>query len=183
MILKNIYILKRGKIYFSHRFTMASTTSNSCVDDDFLLLTGLKDPRNNYIKTSDDFCCLQSASGGHIERILRNIDEITLFPKCGTLIETQTFFPGDIETCQYATAALSNRICKLNNNYWLANENHFSVKEGELATKYEGRIKVIVFNKTADKIIIKKNSAIAVLITSLCSYADSAPSLAQYNLF
>ena len=93
------------------------------------------------------------ASGGHIERILRNIEEVIISPKCGVLIETQTFFPGDIEAWEYANATLTNRICKLNNNYWLANENQFSIKEDELSAKYAGRIKLLLLIKPKTKLL------------------------------
>ena len=77
---------------------------------------------------------------------------------------------------------MSNTIKQLD-EYWLAKETdlQLAVREGEISPKYNGKIQVAVFNKSMEKIIIPKNSAIAILVTSLYPYMS--PSQVKYNLF
>ena len=54
----------------------STATDNLYIGDfneqDFHCLSGLNQPRDCYIDTSEDYNCLNSASGGHIERIIKN---------------------------------------------------------------------------------------------------------------
>ena len=140
------------------------------------------DPRVCYINSSEDLHCLHSSSGGLIKRILRNTEQIEVPPKYGVLIQTQVYHPGNAEKWYLTNALMSNTIKQLD-EYWLAKETdlQLAVREGEISPKYNGKIQVAVFNKSMEKIIIPKNSAIAILVTSLYPYMS--PSQVKYNLF
>ena len=143
-------------------------------------LLGLNVSRDCYIDTSEDYNCLISAAGGHIERILKNTEEIVLLPKQEVEIETQICL-SDREIWFPTNLSLFNNICKLNAGVWLAEENQFTIREGLLCVKYTGRIKVIAYNKNCEKIIINRGTPIASLITTMYTY--TTPTLTQYNLF
>ena len=169
---------------------MASSNSNdsdtSIIDHNYITksryLAGANDPRICYISTSEDLRCLNSASGGVIKRILRTTDQIEVPAKYGLLIQTQIFHPGNSEKWFVTDAMLSSSIKTLD-DYWLAREteSQIVIREGEISPKFSGKIQVAVFNKSDEGIIIKKNSAIAVLVTSLYPYMTSSPP--KYSLF
>ena len=169
-------------------FTMTAVTFSPDVPyidkfngEDLPCLSGLTDSRSCYINVNEDFNCLSSAAGGYITRYLISISENEILPKSEAVIETQTFYPGDVLYAYHCNSSMSNRICKLDKEYWVPEEKQIIIKEDSLSTKYAGRIKVIVYNTTEDKCIIKKNTTIASLITSLHSYMDPTPG--QYRLF
>ena len=172
----------------STSFTMTAATFSpdvSYIDkfngEDLPCLSGVTDSRSCYINVNEDFNCLNSSSGGYIKRYLISTIEIEILPKSEAVIETQTFYPGDVLYAYHSNSSMSNRICKLDKEYWVPEEKQIIIKEDSLSTKYAGRIKVIVYNKTEDKIIIKKNTTVASLITSLHSYMDPTPG--QYQLY
>ena len=151
-------------------------------EEDVSLLAGLNDSRSCYINVNEDFNCLNSSGpGGYIKRILISTTDNELLPKTEKAIETQTFFPGDVLYHYSTKSSMSNKICQLKDDYWLPEDKRFIIKEDLMSVKYTGRIKVIVYNKTEDTIILKKNTSIASLVTSLYSYMDSTPH--QYKIF
>ena len=107
----------------------STATDNSYIGDfkeqDLHCLLGLNVPRDCYIDTSEDYNCLNSAAGGHIERILKNTEEIVLLPKQEVEIETQMCLSSDREIWFPTNLLLSNKICKLNAGVWLAEENRY----------------------------------------------------------
>ena len=163
----------------------STVTDNSYIGDfkeqDLHCLSDLNVPGDCYIDTSEDYNCLNSAAGGHIERILKNTEEIVLLPKQEVEIETQIYLSFDREIWFPTNLSLLNKICKLNAGVWLAEENRFTIREGLLSVKYTGRIKVIAYNKNCDKIIINRGTSIAWLITTMYTY--TTPTLPQYKLF
>ena len=139
-------------------------------------IAGTEDPRISYINSSEDLKCLYSTSGGLIKRILRSTHEIEIPPKYGVLVQTQIYHPGNSEKW-YVTNALMTYTIKKFDDYWLSKETELqlSVKEGEISPRYNGKIQVAVFNKSPEKIIITKNSAIANLVTKIYPYMSPIP--------
>ena len=60
-----------------------------------------------------------------------------------------------------------NSIKKLDNDYWMSDNIQLVVKEGGISPKYNGLIKVTVYNKLDQHIILSKNSAVALLEAAL----------------
>ena len=139
-------------------------------------IAGTEDPRISYINSSEDLKCLYSTSGGLIKRILRSTHEIEIPPKYGVLVQTQIYHPGNSEKW-YVTNALMTYTIKKFDDYWLSKETELqlAIKEGEISPRYNGKIQVAVFNKSSEKIIITKNSAIATLITKIYPYMSPLP--------
>ena len=139
-------------------------------------IAGTEDPRISYINSSEDLKCLYSTSGGLIKRILRSTHEIEIPPKYGVLVQTQIYHPGNSEKW-YVTNVLMTYTIKKFDDYWLSKETELqlSVKEGEISPRYNGKIQVAVFNKSTEKIIITKNSAIANLVTKIYPYMAPIP--------
>ena len=139
-------------------------------------IAGTEDPRISYINSSEDLKCLYSTSGGLIKRILCSTHEIEIPPKYGVLVQTQIYHPGNSEKW-YVTNALMTYTIKKFDDYWLSKETELqlSVKEGEISPRYNGKIQVAVFNKSTEKIIITKNSAIANLVTKIYPYMSPIP--------
>ena len=139
-------------------------------------LTETDEPRIIYINSNEDLKCLYSTSGGLIKRILRSTHEIEIPPKYGVLVQTQIFHPSNSEKW-YVTNALMSYAIKKFDDYWLSKETELqlSIKEGEISPRYNGKIQVAVFNKSSEKIIITKNSAIANLITKIYPYMSPLP--------
>ena len=139
-------------------------------------IAGTEDPRISYINSSEDLKCLYSTSGGLIKRILRSTHEIEIPPKYGVLVQTQIYHPCNSEKW-YVTNALMTYTIKKFDDYWLSKETELqlSVKEGEISPRYNGKIQVAVFNKSTEKIIITKNSAIANLVTKIYPYMSPIP--------
>ena len=139
-------------------------------------IAGTEDPRISYINSSEDLKCLYSTSGGLIKRILRSTHEIEIPPKYGVLVQTQIYHPGNSEKW-YVTNALMTYTIKKFDDYWLSKETELplSVKEGGISPRYNGKIQVAVFNKSTEKIIITKNSAIANLVTKIYPYMSPIP--------
>ena len=139
-------------------------------------LAEIEEPKIIYINSNEDLKCLYSTSGGLIKRILRSTHEIEIPPKYGILVQTQIFHPSNSEKW-YVTNALMSYAIKKFDDYWLSKETEIqlSIKEGEISPRYNGKIQVAVFNKSSEKIIITKNSAIANLITKIYPYMSPLP--------
>ena len=139
-------------------------------------LAGTEDPRVCYINSSEDLKCLHSTSGGLIKRIMRCTHEIEVPPKYGVLLQTQIYHPGNSKKW-YVTNALMTYTIKKFDDYWLAKETELqlAVKEGKISPRYNGKIQVAVFNKSDEKIIITKDSAIANLVTKIYPYMLPIP--------
>ena len=139
-------------------------------------LAEIEEPKIIYINSNEDLKCLYSTSGGLIKRILRSTHEIEIPPKYGVLVQTQIFHPSNSEKW-YVTNALMSYAIKKFDDYWLSKETEIqlSIKEGEISPRYNGKIQVSVFNKSSEKIIITKNSAIANLITKIYPYMSPLP--------
>lgn len=168
---------------------MASSidSDTSIVEHDYSItksrqLAGTNDPRVCYINSAEDLRCLHTSSGGLIKRILRCTEQIEVPPKYGILIQTQIYHLGNSEKWYVTNAVMSYTIKKLD-DYWLARETELqlTVKEGEISPRYNGKIQVAAFNRSDEKIIIPKNSAIAILVTCLYPYMSSTPP--KYNQF
>ena len=79
------------------------------------------DPRICYINSSEDLHCLHSSSGGSIRRILRSTEKVEVPTKCGILIPTQVFHPGNPEKWYVTNALMTSSIEPLG-DYWLGRE-------------------------------------------------------------
>ena len=136
----------------------------------------LNDPRICYINSTEDLHVLHTSSGGTINRILRCVDKIEISAKYGMLIATQIFHPANVDKWHVSNGLMTNCIKPLG-SYWLSKEceEQIVVKAGAISPRYNGRIYVAVFNKSDDRIVIPKNSAIAQIESKLYPYMSSAP--------